>query len=191
MIIAQESSPEQPNLRIRNATHEDIPQIARLLLASVDTSLPGFKFSSLPRNEVSAVEARLRPRLFDPPAAQTLCLEDFASGEILGYSIVKSPNPDHPEYKEGERPELDMFFVKAGMSGRGYGSMLMQAVKERWRECGLCLRVFTRNVRAVKFYQGRGFTIASEEEDHWVGEGDAKQRESMYLMQWSAAPQSG
>lgn len=190
MIITPESSCEQPGLRVRNATREDIPQIARLVLASVDTSLPGFKFSSLPENELSAVEARLCVRLFEPPAAQTLCLVDIASGEILGYSVVKSPGPDHPEYKKGERPEINMFFVKAGMSGRGYGSMLIQAVKERWKDCGLCLRVFTRNMRAVRFYQGRGFVIEGEEKDHWVGEGVHKQKESMCLMRWSPTTSS-
>ena len=183
MIITPESSSEQPGLRVRKATREDVPQIARLVLASLDTSLPGFKFSSLPENELSAVEARQRVRL--PPAAQSLCLVDIASGGILGYSVVRSPGPDHPEHKKGEHPELDMFFVKAGMSGRGFGSMLMQTVKERWKDSGLCLRVFTRNMRAIKFYQGRGFAIESEEEDHWVGEGVHKQKEPMYLMRWS------
>ena len=59
MIVTPESTSEQPDLQVRNATREDIPQIARLFLASVDTSLSGFKFSSLPENVLSAVEARL------------------------------------------------------------------------------------------------------------------------------------
>ena len=73
---------------------------------------------------------------------------------------------------EGERPELDMLFMKAGMHGRGYGSILMGAMKVQWKDRpGLCLRVSKRNVRAVRFYQKPGFTIESEEDSGSLGVG--------------------
>ena len=73
---------------------------------------------------------------------------------------------------EGERTELDMLFMKAGMHGRGYGSILMRAMKVQWKDHPrLCLRLFKRNERAVRIYQKRGFTIKSEEDSGPLGWG--------------------
>ncbi|KAH9930000.1 acyl-CoA N-acyltransferase [Fomitopsis serialis] len=156
---AAQSSVARPT--IRTATPDDVPALARLLLASMDTSLPD-------------------ERLFPPPAVQTLCLEDAVSGEILGYAAVKTCNDTEKEDRESE---LDMLFVRAGMSGRGYGSMLVQAVQERWMGNAVCVRVFVRNTRAVQCYRRWGFVVVGEEEMEF-GEGAERQIEEVFTMRW-------
>ncbi|TFY67681.1 hypothetical protein EVJ58_g1471 [Rhodofomes roseus] len=178
--IAASVTLERPT--IREATPDDVPELARLFLASVDTSLPGVKFSHLPGYDLPSIESHLQNRLFPPPAVQTVCLEAAGSREILGYASVKSK---HSEEDETE-PELDMFFVKVGRSGRVYGGMLMQGVRERWRETGVRVKVFTRNERAINFYRKWGF-VTTDAEELEFGEGTGRQKELVYVMRWRVA----
>ena len=66
-------------------------------------------------------------------------------------------------------------FVRSGVQSRGIGRQLLNHVKAS-REY-LTLRVYQKNVRAVKFYQREGFIIRRASVDENTGE-------SEYLMGW-------
>ena len=82
--------------------------------------------------------------------------------EIQGFIGMNS------EYIEG-------IFVAAEMQSRGIGKLLLDYAKDR--KSKLLLKVYQKNTRAVRFYQGEGFEIQSEGVDDDTGEKD-------YAMIW-------
>jgi len=163
---------------IREAMLDDIDQIAPLLLTSLDTFIPGMKFSHRPDYDLSIIRAHLAKRLFPAPSFQTFCLELFISGEILSYVSIKT-EPSKESAVQG--PELDMLFVKAGMGDKGYGGKLMEYVQREWKDTGLWLYVSQRNEGAVKFYRSWGFEVVGEKV-YDLGE---RGTEKAHTMKWS------
>ena len=165
---------------VRPAIDSDIEQIAQLFLDSVDTTVPGITFSTDPNYILEKVVASLQKRLFPPRSHNTYVLE-LHTGEIVGYGNVKPEGgPNHDE------DELDMFFVKAGLGGRGYGSQLMEAIQAGWSERGLCGHVFEKNARARHFYERWGFRhVEGAEEDLELHMADGPKEERACLMRWT------
>ena len=93
---------------------------------------------------------------------------DLPSGrnEIQGFIGLNE------EYIEG-------IFVSSGARSMGVGKELMNYVKKKKRK--LCLNVYQKNFRAVRFYQREGFRIEREETDGNTGEKE-------YLMIWEDIP---
>ena len=75
------------------------------------------------------------------------------------------------EYIEG-------IFVAGSMQSRGIGKSLLDYVKKN--KAGLCLHVYQKNIRAIRFYLREGFVIRREGLDESTGEKD-------YEMVWKRA----
>ncbi|OBZ68778.1 hypothetical protein A0H81_11342 [Grifola frondosa] len=159
---------------IRSATLDDLEQIIPFYLASLDTSLPGITFSDRPSHTEEKMRAKMPDRLFS--SVRTVVLELPLTKEMVGYASVKSDG----SVKENGA-ELDRFFVKAGMAGRGYGGLIMEYLQKEWRDSGLWLHVFKKNERAIRFYSRWGFEIFVEEE-LMVGD----QKEIVCRMRWKS-----
>ncbi|KAI0671431.1 acyl-CoA N-acyltransferase [Trametes maxima] len=179
---------------VREATPADLEQLVPLFIHSVDTSLPGVTFSTDPLYAPDRVYTKLQTRLSPPNLTRAYVLE-LASGEIVAYAIVKlsskTANSDGKVdeatgYRTGGgQDELDMFFVKAGMGGRGYGGLLMAALQKGWTERGgLQLHTFKRNLRAIRFYEKWGFRLAAGEEALRFGLQEPIE-EVVCLLRWS------
>ena len=168
---------------VREATQDDVEQLAPLFVKSVDTSLPGVTFSSDPSYTLDKVVPHLRARLFPPKAYKTYVLE-LPTGELAGYGSVKpggGPN--------GDGNEVDMFFVRADLGRRGYGGQLMRTIQAEWGERGLWLRVFKENSRAIGFYEKWGFGLVEGQEET-LGLSLAEPREAIAcLMRWPRSTQ--
>lgn len=165
---------------VRLASKSDIEVLAPLFVSSLDTSIPGVKFSTLPLYTPDKVAPRLLERLFPPSSYKTYVLE-LPTGDIVGYANVK-PNGG----PRGVEDELDMFFVRADLGGRGYGGQLMKAIQADWSKRGLCLRVFERNERARRFYDKWGFRLVEgAEEKVMFSLADGPREETACLMRWS------
>ncbi|RPD62495.1 acyl-CoA N-acyltransferase [Lentinus tigrinus ALCF2SS1-7] len=164
---------------VRAALESDIEQITQLFLDSVDTSVPGITFSADPDYTPDKISPVLQKRLFPPRSHKTYVLE-LHTGEIVGYGNVKPDGgPNHDE------DELDMFFVKVGLGGQGYGSQLMEAIQAEWGEHGLCVHVFQKNTRAIRFYERWGFQlIEGAEEDLELHMANGPKAETACLMRW-------
>lgn len=65
---------------------------------------------------------------------------------------------------------IEGIFVSDEMQSRGIGKLLLDFAKERKAE--LCLNVYQKNTRAIRFYQREGFVIRREGLDEAVGEKD-------------------
>lgn len=72
------------------------------------------------------------------------------------------------EYIEG-------IFVSDEMQSLGIGRLLLDYIKDK--KLRLCLNVYQKNTRAIKFYQREGFRISGEGIDEATGEKD-------YVMVW-------
>ncbi|KAI0632209.1 acyl-CoA N-acyltransferase [Trametes polyzona] len=186
---------------VREATPADLPQIVPLLLASLDTSIPGVTFSDSPANEPSIVHEKMRARLFPPNSLKVYVLELPSTGEIVAYGNVKPrPSPADGENADAEsgggvhldQDELDMFFVKFGMGGRGYGGQLLAAIQREWaRRGGLQLHVFKKNERAIRFYEKMGFRLIPGGEVVWdLDLKEGRRKETACLMSWPGSVSS-
>lgn len=83
-------------------------------------------------------------------------------GEILGFAGLDG------EYIEG-------IFVAGEVRSHGIGKSLLDFLKTK--KAGLCLNVYQKNTRAIRFYEREGFQIQSEGLDEATGEKD-------YVMVW-------
>lgn len=70
---------------------------------------------------------------------------------------------------------IEGIFVSGEMQSRGIGKRLLDFVKTKKTE--LCLNVYQKNMRAIRFYQREDFKILSEGVDEATGEKD-------YEMTW-------
>ena len=170
---------------VREAIESDIEQLAPLFVQSVDTSLPGVKFSDDARYALPVVQDKLRTRLFPPKARKTYVLESHR-GELLGYVTIK---PVEDPNEDGD--EIDHFFVRAGENGKGYGGMLMKIIQEEFGERGMRLLVFQRNERARRFYEKWGFRLEEVEKTTLnLGLSEESIEEGVYRMRWSRTSES-
>ncbi len=83
-------------------------------------------------------------------------------GEILGFAGLDG------EYIEG-------IFVAGEVRSHGIGKTLLDFLKTK--KTGLCLNVYQKNTRAIRFYEREGFQIQNEGLDEATGEKD-------YVMAW-------
>lgn len=177
---------------VRDGTLADLLQIVDLLMPSLDTSIPGTTFSDAPVYTPGIVESRMRPRLFPPRTLKLYVLALPSTGEVVAYANVKPAPAEAQVYTSGftlsadeQQDELDMFFVKAGMGGRGYGGLLLEAVQKDWvGRGGLQLHVFKKNARAVRFYERFGFRLVPGGEVEWPLELKEPRDETASLMSW-------
>ena len=147
---------------LREAIDADVERITPLFLKSVDTSIPGITFSTDPNYAAELIIPALRARLSPPRALKTYVLE-LPSGQLVAYGCVKAWEDDNVDSDTGADVELDMFFVHAELGGRGYGSLLMKAIQEKWKH-GMWLYVFKKNTHAIGFYQNWGFEVVEGRE---------------------------
>lgn len=99
--------------------------------------------------------------LSKPGAFLLLAQQD---ARAVGYAVA-SIGEGYDGWLSPERVgDLHDFAVLPEMRGRGIGSVLMDAVEDELRAAGVdhCrLRVISRNVDAVRFYERRGMTVVS------------------------------
>lgn len=96
------------------------------------------------------------------PEAEVYVYEDEKNGQIVGFIGMNN------QYVEG-------LFVKESAQSRGIGKQLLDHAKSRKTE--LCLGVYQKNVRAMRFYLRENFLIQAEEMDE-----DTNEKE--YIMGW-------
>ena len=96
------------------------------------------------------------------PEAEVYVYEAEKSGQIEGFIGIND------QYVEG-------LFVKETVQSNGIGKRLMDYVKNRKIE--LCLGVYQKNMRAVRFYLRENFLIQAEQMDENTDEKE-------YIMRW-------
>lgn len=127
---------ELVDLHLRPARRDDVERIAALYAAARAAAVPAMPPS---RHTLEADREFFAARLVDG-RHQAWLAED---GEgLAGYALFTHSWLDH-------------LFVRAGSTGQGVGSTLLDAVKAM-RPAGFCLWVFESNRRARAFYAGRG-----------------------------------
>lgn len=103
------------------------------------------------------------------------------------FEMVKSLLPDATVFIYEENGEIQAFigltdnfiagiFVTSDKQSKGIGKLLLSHVKEKYDF--LSLKVYQKNVRAIKFYQRENFTIKKEQKDEST-------KETEYVMEFS------
>lgn len=137
---------------IRKFRNEDLEQIMQLWLQS-NIQAHSFIEKTYWKSHYNEVRKML-------PEAEIYV---FDSGEgILGFLGLQE------DYIAG-------IFVEENSRGRGIGKHLLHCAKQN--RDSLSLHVFTKNERAVRFYEKEGFKITGEQSDEETGERE-------YVMGW-------
>lgn len=113
---------------------------------------------------------------------------DFISAQYWknNYDLVKEILPQAEVYVYEDDQKIQGFigvsgeyieglFVCDGMQSQGTGKRLLDFIKDRRTK--LCLNVYQKNTRAIRFYKREGFKIQSEGLDEATGKKD-------YVMIW-------
>jgi ribosomal protein S18 acetylase RimI-like enzyme len=126
-------------LKLRRATLDDMPNLARLHRRTVQTSLPFLPTLHTPAED----EWWFRERLF---ATNEVWLAEDGEGTV-GYIAFR---PDFIEH----------LFIQPEAQNVGLGVRLLEKAMEASAE--LSLWTFQQNLRARRFYERHGFTVVTE-----------------------------
>ena len=160
------------NVTIRRWNRADLAGVQQLLRDTWRDAYGGF----IPRHDLDDYLARHYPiskfeeLLADPDVTGLIAEED---GALAGYAKLFQARAEQRFY-------LHQLYILPGHQGTGIGRRLMTVAEERARELGfdrIWLGVMIQNVRAVKWYQKLGFTVAettpfvmgSTAVDHYIG----------------------
>ena len=145
---------DRPNIEIRLAADEDIPAIAHIINEAWKTAYAGIIPQSYLNNirEEDKVK-RLREGLERVPHMRyfVLCENGVPVGAA---SLHRARNEDLPD-----AAEFSFFYFLPAVWRRGYGTMLLNRLKEESAKAGflrLCCWVLEENHRAVSFYESQG-----------------------------------
>lgn len=138
---------------IRNLKENDLDEVMKIWLCS-NTEAHSFVPESYWKNNFPVVKEAI-------PKAEVYVYED-ENGEIQGFIGLDG------SYVAG-------LFVRKEARSRGVGKSLLDFVKDK--KGSLSLKVYVKNVRAVKFYEREGFKTTAEKIDGATGERE-------YLMAW-------
>ena len=126
-------------MKLRRATLDDMPALARLHRRTVQTSLPFLPTLHTPAED----EWWFRERLF---ATNEIWLAEDGEGAV-GYIAFR---PDFIEH----------LFIQPETQNGGLGVRLLEKAREASAE--LSLWTFQQNLRARRFYERHGFTVVTE-----------------------------
>ncbi len=157
-------TPHVPLVEIRRATEADAVLLSEMALAIfLDT------FGEQNRPEDVAKHAE---RAYSPPI-QLAELRDESKtyliaevdGEAAGFAMVGEPESESC-FAFDAPVELFRFYVYKAWHGRGVAGPMMDEVEKIARTLGgrtLCLGVWERNTRAIRYYEKRGFRDAGSQ----------------------------
>jgi ribosomal protein S18 acetylase RimI-like enzyme len=141
------------SMQIREATHTDIPAIARVRIESWRTTYKGI-VSQAVLDGLSQEEAEQRVQKHFTAGSFYYVVEDEC-GETVGF-VTGGPEKDgDPIY----RGEIYALYLLASHQGRGWGRRLVTQAVERLRSDGytsLLIWVLTDNHPARRFYEALG-----------------------------------
>ncbi len=130
---------------LRLGSHQDLPRIADLYLASRAAAYP-----LIPAGIHSDAETRAWTASWDLDQMEVWVAESEA--DLLGFAAI-----------EGDW--LNSLYVAPAALGQGIGSALMDLVKQARPE-GFCLWVFAANEPAQRFYAGHGLVALESTDGH-------------------------
>lgn len=137
---------------IRKFRNEDLEQIMQLWLQS-NVQAHDFIEKKYWKSHYGEVRKMM-------PEAEIYVFD--SEGGILGFIGIQE------DYIAG-------IFVEENNRGRGIGKHLLQCAKQN--HTSLCLHVYVKNERAVRFYENEGFIIGREQHEEETGELE-------YIMNW-------
>lgn len=143
---------------IRRATDADAALLSSMALKIfLDTFSEGNRAEDIALHAERAYSPEIQLRELGDESRAWFIAE--AGGEAAGFAMVGEP--ESKSCADFESPvELFRFYVDKAWHGRGVAGPLMEAVEEFARSTGgktLCLGVWERNARAIRFYEKTGF----------------------------------
>ena len=141
---------------LRKATREDVPSLVRLCKDTIEEVYGPFIPPEVlrPWVEGDAVEG-----LVEEQWARMIVAEVRAGGEVVGAAAVSGD-------------AVDLLWVHPSRHGEGMGTALLDRVEAGMRKKGHRtgkLSCFSQNLRALSFYQSRGWTVAGEGRNEETG----------------------
>ena len=134
---------------LRKAAREDVSSIVRLCRGTISEVYGHFIHAEVLR---PWVEGDVVSSLVEEQWPRMIVAESVARGEVVGVAAASGD-------------AVDLLWVTPSHFGRGIGTALLGRLEEEMRKEGhrtgrLCC--FSENLRAMGFYQARGWTITGE-----------------------------
>jgi ribosomal protein S18 acetylase RimI-like enzyme len=146
-------------IRLRRGHRDDAPALADFAARTfAETFGPDNDPADMALHLTSKYGVARQTQELTDPDYLTLLMEE-ADGRLIAYAQVRRSVP--PECVTTDGPvELHRFYVDASFHGRGLAAGLMDAVLDAAAELGgrsLWLNVWSRNARAIRFYEKCGY----------------------------------
>jgi GNAT superfamily N-acetyltransferase len=156
-------------MTVREATHGDIPGIARVHVNTWRAAYRGI----VPDNYLDSLtyESRVArwESQFPDPESDTFIYVADVDGEVVGFASGGPPQSP----RDGYDGELYAIYVAPEYQGKGLGGALFKAVARRLHERGaasMLLWVFRDNAPSRRFYEGLGGELLNEQTFEIAGE---------------------
>jgi ribosomal protein S18 acetylase RimI-like enzyme len=102
----------------------------------------------------------------------------YSENRLIGYVKINQLQAQ-TDLKSEDGMELERIYIKDEFQGQGYGTLLLQILKEKGKQakkCFLWLGVWEKNVKAIQFYQTHGFSkfgthpyyIGTDKQTDWL-----------------------
>ena len=148
-------------VRIRRATSDDASLLAELALTIfLDTFGPSNDPADIELHASQSYGREIQLDELNDPSLTYLIAE--VDGKPAGFAMIGEPRSASCEALE-EPVELFRFYVHKDWHGKGIAAPMMEACYEEARARGgktICLSVWQRNPRAIRFYEKIGYEIA-------------------------------
>ncbi len=162
----------QQNILIRRAEARDIDSLVEL---AKTTFTDTYRLLDDPADIEDYVTRHFTPAIFasilQDAVSALLVAKVPAQESLVGYIHIQHSNA--PACVRGPAPmELTRLYLRQEAIGKGYGTLLMQAVideAQRSKCQTIWLSVYDRNERAVEFYKRYGFLAVGTKEFYFGG----------------------
>lgn len=147
-----------PPLTFRRGSPDDAEALARL---AARTFLETYRDFEEVQDNADYVAEHFHPSAIATLLANPRCTTLLAlfGADLAGYAVLREGTT--PPCVTGSKPlQLERFYLGTEATGRGEGTRFLRAVQAEARALGaltLWLGVYHRNVRAIRFYESRGF----------------------------------
>lgn len=163
--IVQGKEGLKPEVTIRPVTVDDLPEIQRILRATVQNP---YGSGNVDEGEVQMEMERITKALAQPEGEDATLVARNQNGEILGFAFYGNPDPRLTAFT-GSDPantlELKLLYIDPDKRNNGIGNQMLESVENEARKRGKSKVELTSGPRYImigsgNFYRKKGYRLA-------------------------------
>ena len=152
-------------VKVRKATTEDVPAITEIFNQGIEAGVATLETRIQKESDIMSWMENRDPRYM------VLVAEDDATGDVCGYVSLNKFN-----FKSAYTGVADLsIYIGKNCRGQGIGHILLENLAEEAKKEGfykLVLNVISKNTKALKFYEGLGYSLVGVYKDQGILNGE-------------------